>query len=162
MARILRTPPHEMPRLSTGQIELRVRYVESDPMGFLHHSQYFVYFEMGRTELLRRSGVPYAEMEQRGLFYVIVRVECHFRAPARYDDVLTLTTSLVRLTRSRADHVYELRLRDGGRLLAEGNSTLGLVDRTGRVCALPDELFELLRSRLTVPPTTPSATAEQR
>ena len=51
-----------------------------------------VYFEIGRTELLRQCGFPYAEMERRGLYYVVARVDCRFRAPARYDDLLTLTT----------------------------------------------------------------------
>lgn len=138
--------PQDAPRLSSGTLDVRVRYAETDAMGLLHHANYFVYFEMGRTELMRRSGVAYAALEQRGLFYVIVRIECRFRAPARYDDVLALTTSLIRLTRARADHVYEVRRE--GQLVAEGSSTLGLVDRTGRVVALPEDLYAMLRGRL--------------
>lgn len=124
------------------EIEVRVRYAETDAMGFLHHARYFVYYEMGRTELLRLSGISYREMEERGLFYVVVKLEARYRVPARYDDVLTLITRTERLTRVRVDHAYELR-RDG-RLLAEARSTLALVDRAGRPTPLPDDIFTRL------------------
>lgn len=123
-------------------IDVRVRYAEVDAMGVLHHSRYFVYFEMGRTELLRHSGVTYADMERAGLFYVVTRLECRFRAPARYDDLLTLTTRATRLSYVRVDHEYVLRR--GDRLLAEAQSTLALVDRGGQPTRLPEELYDRL------------------
>lgn len=123
--------------------EIRVRYAETDAMGYLHHANYFVYFEHARTELLRRCGVRYADMEPRGYFYVVAKLECRFRAPARYDDVLIVHTRTERLTRVRVDHVYEAR-RDG-RLLAEGRSTLALVGRDGKPTQLPDDLYALLK-----------------
>ena len=122
--------------LPSCQIEIRVRYVETDRAGYLHHSCYLVYFEMGRTELLRQMGVTYDECEQRGIFYVVSRIECKFLAPARYDDVLTLTTRVVRTGRARIDHEYELT-RDG-QMLCRAWSTLACVDRTGRPQANPD------------------------
>ena len=128
--------------LSSHDLEIRVRYAETDAMGYLHHAQYLVYFEMGRTELLRANGLCYRDMEQLGLFYVVARLDCRFRAPAHYDDVLTLTTSTTKLSPVRVDHHYELR-RDG-QLLTEGNSTLVLVDRNGRPTALPDDLYAVL------------------
>jgi len=127
---------------SSLEVAIRVRYAETDAMGYLHHANYFVYFEEGRTELLRRCGVRYADMEPRGYFYVVAKLECRFRAPARYDDLLTVITRTERLTRVRVDHVYEVR-RDG-QLLAEGRSTLALVGRDGRPTALPDDLFALM------------------
>ncbi len=126
-------------------VSIRVRYAETDAMGYLHHAAYFVYFEIGRTELLRLSGVSYAEMEERGLFYVVAKFECRYRAPARYDQVLTLTTITKRLTRFRVDHAYELRRDD--KLLTEAESTLVLVGRDGRPTALPDELFAHLAGK---------------
>lgn len=128
--------------ITTWDVQIRVRYAETDAMGYLHHANYFVYFELGRTELLRQCGIRYADMEKRGLFYVVARLECRFRAPARYDDLLTLTTRTIRLTRLRVDHEYELRRE--GRLLTEGRSTLVLVGPDGRPTALPDDLFALL------------------
>ncbi|MEP0848639.1 MAG: acyl-CoA thioesterase [Phycisphaerae bacterium] len=123
-------------------VQIRVRYAETDAMGYLHHGNYFAYFEVGRTELLRLNGVRYADMEKRGLYYVVARLECRYRAPARYDDLLTLTTTTERLTRIRVDHRYELR-RDAQRL-AEARSTLVLVGADGKPTVLPDDLYDIL------------------
>ena len=123
-------------------IDIRVRYAEVDAMGYLHHARYFVYFEMGRTELLRLSGIRYRDMEERGLFYVVAKLDCRFRAPARYDDVLTLTTTTTRLSPFRVDHHYDLRR--GDQHLAEAHTTLALVGRDGRPTSLPDELYARL------------------
>lgn len=119
------------------EITIRVRYAEVDAMGYLHHARYLVFFEMGRTELLRANGIAYAEMERRGLFYVVAKLDVRYKAPARYDDVLTLETRTTRFTPVRVDHSYELK-RDG-RLLAEAQSTLALVNASGMVTPLPDD-----------------------
>ena len=123
-------------------IQIRVRYAETDAMGYLHHAQYFVYFELGRTELLRQNGARYRDMEAQGIFYVVARLECRFRAPARYDDLLTLTTATERMTPVRVEHAY--RLSCDGRLLAEARSTLVSVGRDGRPLPLPDPLYDRL------------------
>lgn len=108
-------------------------------MGVLHHSKYFEYFEMGRTELLRLSGTRYRDLEERGVLFVVARIEARFRGPARYDDVLVLTTRIERCARARIDHTYELR-RDGV-ILCEANSTLACVDRNGRLIPIPDDVL---------------------
>jgi acyl-CoA thioester hydrolase len=120
-------------------MEIRVRYCEVDQMGFLHHANYFNYFEMGRTELFRQMGGNYAELETRGFFLVIVSVECKYKAPARYDDVLTLTTRLVRHTGAKLEHEYDLH-RDG-QLLTTGRSVIACVDREGQVQRIDDEVL---------------------
>src|SRR5262249_14719466 len=122
----------------TGEITIRVRYAETDRMGLLHHANYLVYFEQGRTELLRSQGLAYKELEDQGYLLVLTKAEVKYRSPARYDDLLTLRTTVVRTTTVRVDHRYEL-LRDGV-LLAEGSTTLASVDRDGRIQALPDVL----------------------
>jgi acyl-CoA thioester hydrolase len=104
-------------------------------MGLLHHANYLVYFEQGRTELLRSRGLTYKELEDQGFLLVLTKVEVRYRSPARYDDLLTLKTSVVRTTAVRIDHRYEL-FRDGT-LLAEGTSTLACVDRDGKLQELP-------------------------
>ena len=78
--------------LNEHSMQIRVRYCETDAMACLHHSQFFNYFEQGRTELLRAQGGNYREIEEAGLFLVVVRLQCSYHAPARYDDVLTLVT----------------------------------------------------------------------
>jgi acyl-CoA thioester hydrolase len=130
------------PPTPSCDVEIRVRYAEVDGMGYLHHAQYFVYFEIGRTELLRKNGLCYRDMEARGLYYVVARLECRFRAPAHYDDVLTLRTTTERLTRVRVDHRYELRRAD--KLLAEAATTLVSVGRDGRPVGLPDDWYSRL------------------
>jgi acyl-CoA thioester hydrolase len=122
----------------SGEIQIRVRYAETDRMGLLHHANFLIYFEQGRTELLRSLGVSYKDLEDQGYYLVLTRVEVRYRSPARYDDLLTLRTTVVKTTAVRIDHQYEL-FRDGV-LLAEGSTTLGSVDRNGRVQPLPDFL----------------------
>src|SRR3954463_1704623 len=90
-------------------ISIRVRYPEVDAMGYLHHSRYFQYFEMGRVELLRSMGHSYADLEKAGIFFAVVKVECRYRAPARYDEELSLLTKITKQTTVRIDHQYELR-----------------------------------------------------
>ena len=127
-------------RPTACDLTFRVRYAESDPMGYLHHSKYFEYFEMGRTELLRQAGIRYRDLEARGMLFVVARVECRFLAPARYDDELRLTTRIDRLTRARIDHAYALRREDT--VLCEATSTLACVDRGGRLIPIPDAFFD--------------------
>ena len=126
--------------MKSGEITIRVRYAETDRMGLLHHANYLVYFEQARTELLRALNLTYKDMEDQGFLLVVTKVEVQFRRPARYDDLLTIRTSVVKTTMVRIDHEYEV-LCDG-QLLAEGSSTLACVDRTGRPQVLPDFLRE--------------------
>ncbi|MFO0957539.1 MAG: thioesterase family protein [Isosphaeraceae bacterium] len=124
---------------TTYDIPIRVRYCETDRMGLLHHANYFVYFEMGRTELLRARGVSYRDVEDSGFLLVIIDIGCKFKKPARYDDLLTLRTTVERVTHVKIVHRYEL-FRDGEKL-AEGHSTLACIDREGK----PQQLPEILR-----------------
>ena len=121
-----------------GEIAIRVRYAETDRMGLLHHANYLVYFEQGRTELLRSGGLAYKDLEDQGYLLVLTRVQVRYRRPARYDDVLTLRTIVERTSMVKIEHRYEL-LRDG-ELLAEGETTLGCIDREGRPQMLPESL----------------------
>src|SRR4051812_45409378 len=128
-------------------LTLRVRYPECDPMGYLHHSIYLQYFEMGRVELLRSLGHSYADLEREGVFFVVVKAEVRYKAPARYDDELTLTTRLVKQTHVRYDHTYTLTR--GDRLLAEGNTTIACVNRAGEVIQIPESISAGLGRKLT-------------
>lgn len=118
------------------ELSIRVRYAETDAMGFLHHSNYFVYFEMGRTELFRAQGGNYRDMEAKGLFLVVVKIECNFKAPARYDDLLTLKTRIARVTPAKLEHEYEVRR--GEELLTTAKSVLACIDRDGRIQRMGD------------------------
>ncbi len=122
----------------TGEIQIRVRYAETDRMGLLHHANYLVYFEQARTELLRASGVAYKTLEDQGFFLVIAKVEIKYRAPAHYDDILTIRTTVARTTPVRIEHTYEV-LREGA-VICEGATTLACVDRAGKLQAMPEWL----------------------
>jgi acyl-CoA thioester hydrolase len=124
----------------SGEIEIRVRYAETDRMGLLHHANYLVYFEQARTELLRTRGAAYKDLEDQGFFLVIARVEIKYKSPAHYDEVLTIRTTVTRATPVRLEHKYEV-LRDGT-VICEGATTLACVDRAGKLQAMPDWLIE--------------------
>ena len=123
----------------TGEIQIRVRYAETDRMGFLHHANYLVYFEQARTELLRAAGGSYKELEDRGYFLVLTKVEVKYRSPAHYDDLLTVRTAVTRTSPVRLEHRYEV-VNEAGKLVAEGATTLACVDRAGKLQAMPEWL----------------------
>jgi len=125
--------------LSEHTINFRVRYSEADTMGYLHHSRFFQYFEIGRIELLRAAGHAYAELERQGVFFVVVKAEVRFKSPARFDDEVTLTTRIIHQTTVRIDHEYELKR--GSTLLATAATTIACVGRDGKLCPIPDQLI---------------------
>ena len=122
------------------ETQIRVRYEDADPMGFLHHARYFTYFEIGRMEMFRASGGDYRAMEQSGLFVVVVKAECRYHKPARYDDLVTVRTTLAGVSMAKIEHEYEL-LRSEERL-ATAHVTMALVDRSGTVQPIPEWLQE--------------------
>ncbi len=123
---------------------LRVRYDECDPMGFVHHSIYLQYFEIGRTELLRASGGRYRDMEAAGQFVVVVRIDCRYRSPARYDDEIEIQTRIAKVTAAKIIHDYTVT-RDGVTLV-EATVTLGMIDSTGRLGRVPQDLIDQYES----------------
>jgi acyl-CoA thioester hydrolase len=127
----------------THTIQFRVRYPECDAMGYLHHSRHFQYFEMGRIELLRTMGHSYSEFEMHGVFFAVVKADCKYKSPARFDDELTLVTSIVKQTRVRIDHTYVLRR--GEIIVAEAGTTIACVNREGELCPIPDSLCPVLQ-----------------
>lgn len=122
------------------EIEFRVRYVETDAMGVVHHSNYFAWFEMGRTEMLRASGGNYRQMEADGHLLVIYKAECKYSKPARYDDLIRLRTTLKRITAAKIEHEYHLYR--GDELLAHAQTVLACVDRQGTPQRIPEWLRE--------------------
>ena len=120
-----------------NSIQFRVRYQETDQMGVVYHGNYFTYFEMGRTELLREStGVSYRDLEERNTKMVVVKAECQYVKPAKYDDLLTLKTRVARTTRASVEHEY--RLYRDETLLAVGRVRLATVDESGKIVPVPD------------------------
>ncbi len=124
------------PLPSVHEIQIRVRYAETDQGGVVYHGNYFAWFEMGRTELLRSCGYTYREMEEAGAFIVVAKLDCTFKNAARYDDLLTLRTEIKRITRFKLEHEYHL-FRDG-EPIAIAHTTLAVVDREGKIRQVPE------------------------
>ena len=120
------------------EIEIRVRYQETDGQRRVHHANFLTFFEMGRTEMLRAHGRSYREFEDAGLFMVVSEATVRYHAPAEYDDLLVLRTRVDKAGAAHIRHAYEL-VRDG-RIIVTGETTVVCVDREGRVRRLPDWL----------------------
>lgn len=120
-------------------MEFRVRFSETDKMGVVHHRNYFSWFEMGRGEQLRTTGFSYRDLEDAGFGFAIIHAECDYKKPALYDDILTLRTRVVHMTRVKVEHEY--RLFRGVELLAVGRTVLACLNANGRVVAIPKEIF---------------------
>jgi acyl-CoA thioester hydrolase len=125
--------------LPDHEIEIRVRYYETDAQGFVHHANYFVYFEQARVEQLLALGYDYAQLEKEGVLLVVNKISCKYHKPSKFGDTLRLQIRTVRSRGARIDHEY--RVLRGHELLAEAESTLACIDREGRVQRLPDFLM---------------------
>ncbi len=126
------------------QIEIRVRYSETDQMRVVYHGNYAQYFEVGRVEWLRNKGVSYKWMEENGIMLPVVSLTMNYKKPARYDELLTLKTSLKKQASVKIEFDYEL-YNEKEELLTTGNSVLVFVDmKTGRPIAPPLYILELL------------------
>ena len=124
--------------LTSHEIEIRVRYQETDGQGRVHHANYLTWFELGRVELLRAMGHSYRELEAAGVMLVVAEMNIQYFLPAFFDDVLTLRTSTIKAKGARIQHEYQI-LR-GTDLLAQATSTVACIDPTGRVSRLPQWL----------------------
>ena len=121
-------------RASTSRV--RVRYAETDKMGVVYYANYLVWFEIGRTDLLRTLGCTYQEMEAAGVSLAVIQVDCEYRQPARYDDELKVTTGAKLLSPARIAFDYDIRLPDGT-VSAVGRTVHAAINRKGRACRLP-------------------------
>ncbi|UCF43847.1 MAG: acyl-CoA thioesterase [Planctomycetota bacterium] len=122
-------------------ITITPRYAETDQGGMVHHSVYPVWFEMGRTELLRANGLAYKDLERAGIFFVVAELAMKYRQPAKYDEKLELHTSCSSIIASKVEHSYKLTRCSDGVLLAEGSSILVCVDKGGKIRRMPDFMY---------------------
>lgn len=145
------TPAVALPRPtsavpSSNISRLRVRYCECDPMGVVHHAAYVPWLEIGRTEILRDTGVTYADLEKHGVFLVIVKLDVRYRRPIRYDDLVEVRTKVVGGSRVKIEHEYEVVVVErAGKAVEEpcaaASTTLACVGDDGKIRELPDWLM---------------------
>ncbi len=122
-------------------------------MGIVHHTHYLVWFEIGRTELMRAAGYPYARMEAEGVRFPVVEASCRYLRSARYDDVVTVETRLEEMTRVTTRFRYRIEREADGTLLAEGTTRHAATDESGAPRRIPRGLADVLGAGMAVPPT---------
>ena len=126
------------PRIS--RVEFRVRYAETDQMGVVYHANYLIWCEIGRTDHIRALGTPYAEIERQGIALAVSEASMRFLAPARYDDLIRVETTLTNVTSRTLAFDYVVSNADTRERLATVSTTLISLDPNGRVTAMPPSL----------------------
>ncbi|ARV08118.1 thioesterase [Winogradskyella sp. PC-19] len=128
-----------------NKTQIRVRYGETDQMGVVYHANYASYFEVGRTEWLREYGITYKSMEETGVMLPVISLEIKYKNSAKYDDLLTVKTSIKKLPTARIEFDYEL-INEKGDLLAIGSTDLVFIDmKRNRPMRCPDYLLNKLK-----------------
>lgn len=130
--------------MAAAACQVRVRYAETDKMGIAYYANYFVWFEVGRCELLRTLGGSYSQLEETGLLLPVIDAQCNYQAPARYDDVLNIATIGSLKSRARVKFTYEVSRQPTNEVLASGITVHAATDPRGRPQRVPATLQALL------------------
>ena len=128
--------PTDRPLAETA---LRVRYAETDAMGVVYHTNYIVWFEVGRGEFSRQMGADYRSWEEAGVFLPVTEVSCRYHAPARYGDVVVVSAWVEEVRTRMVAFGYEVRMQETGQVLATGRTVHVSVDRSGQPVRIPAE-----------------------
>ena len=138
--------PQETETPERHQTRLRVRYAETDQMGVVYHSNYLVWMEMGRVELVRSRGINYKELEQKeSLFLAVVEVKCRYLFPARYDQEIVIYTAVVNSNARAVEFAYDIHSAEDHKLLAQASTRHIWVNREMRPARLPEQYWTLLQ-----------------
>jgi acyl-CoA thioester hydrolase len=132
--------------VATHDARVRVRYAETDQMGVVYHSNYIIWFEVGRVELLRAMGHTYREMEKDDIHLPVVEVRCRYKQPAMYDDEIVIHTSLKNVRESLIHFHYEVTRATDTQLLAEGETVHLVMDSQGRRTRFSEKYWEPFRA----------------
>jgi acyl-CoA thioester hydrolase len=132
---------------TVNETRIRVRYAETDQMGVVYHANHFIWFEVGRVELLRQLGFSYKDMEREDdCFIAVVDARCRYKAPVHYDDEVVVRTYLKHVREKVIHFGYELRRADTGRLLAEGETTHIVANAKMKPRPLPEKYLGVFRA----------------
>jgi acyl-CoA thioester hydrolase len=133
-------------KASVCETRVRVRYAETDQMGVVYHANHFVWFEIGRVEMLRQLGFSYRDMEQAdGCFIAVADARCRYKAPAKYDDEIIVRTHLKNVRESIIHFGYELVRAEDGTVLAEGETTHVVTNAEMKRAVLPEKYMSVFR-----------------
>ncbi len=136
---------HHRPVLN--ETRLRVRYAETDQMGVVYHSNHFIWFEVGRVELMRQMGFSYRDIErEEGCFIAVAEAKCQYRAPVFYDEEVLIRTWLKSVRDSVIVFSYELLRPETNALLAEGETLHIVTDSNMKLTKLPEKYLKAFRA----------------
>ena len=118
-------------------LEIRIRYAETDQMGVCYYSNYLVWFEMSRTEYFRALGLVYTEFEKNGLFLPVGEAYCRYHKPLRYDELIIARTWVRKLGRTSMQFAYTIKKKGEDEIVAEGYTTHVFVNKDMKPCRIP-------------------------
>lgn len=128
----------------SDKIQFRVRYGETDQMSYAYHGNYAAYFEMGRTEWLRKLGVSYKNMEEEGIMLPVINLNTNYIKPAKYDDILTLKTTLIKRPSAKIEFAFEIH-NENDELLTTAKATLVFVNMiTNKPTRAPKYIMDII------------------
>ena len=128
-----------------GRTRVRVRYAETDAMGWVYYATYLCYFEVGRTELIRELWKPYRTVEEEGIRLPVVEAGCRYVSGARYDDELEIVTRMTLPSAFRVRFEYDIRLAADQQAIAQGFTEHCFLSHEGRILRVPPELRALVK-----------------
>ncbi len=135
-----------MSKTETFDWDVRVRYSETDQMGVTYYANYFVWFEVARTEYFRSKSIAYTDIEKRQIFLAVVDCQCRYLAPTRYDDLVTVRTWISKLGKTSLRFGYELFEKNSGKRIAEGSSSHVFVNSSIEPVRVPEEVLRAFHS----------------
>jgi acyl-CoA thioester hydrolase len=132
----------------TSEVEFRVRYAETDQMQVVYHANYLVWCEIGRTDLIRRLGTSYADIEKQGIALAVVDASLRYHAAARYEDMVRVRTTLVDARSRSVTFEYTIENADTGARLVTARTTLASINGEGKLVAMPEHIRRSLESAI--------------
>jgi len=127
-----------------NKTEHRIRYADTDHFGVVYYARYLNWFEAGRTEILRKNGITYADLEKEDYFAPVVEVKVNYKAPARYDEIVVLETEIAKIGNSSVRFNYKVFKKEGMKLLAEGYTVNVFINKSMKPVPIPEEIKKLV------------------
>ncbi|MGL5206014.1 MAG: acyl-CoA thioesterase [Acidaminococcaceae bacterium] len=128
------------------EVRDRVRFVETDMMGVVHHANYLRWFEMGRTAYLRNAGVGLLDLIKDGYIFPMMEIKCEYKTPARFDDEIIIRTNMAEFTKVKMTFSYEIIRQVDGVLLAVGRTTNAFTNQEGEITRLSNNYYDRIAS----------------
>lgn len=135
----------------TSETEFVVRYAETDQMGIVHHSNYPIWFEAGRTDFIKKMGLPYSKVEEMGFMLPLIGLKCNYKSASKYEDNIVVRTQLKEITPVRVVFYYEVYRKEETDPLATGETTHVWTDKTLKPVNIKkhsDEIYQLLKKSI--------------